>query len=144
MGKNPQISYSVFVQKDRKGNAIATFVKLDKPYKFDEKEWPKELKLNTGSEVVDAKRYSTGEPFMKHAQREGEKPTIYAIPIEPDGLTKAFPSRLSQRIEDELKSMAALIAGTTPGKVRVEDEKPGLLKLADDIIRELNAVGAKR
>lgn len=143
-GKNPRISYSVFVQKDRKGNAVGTFVKLNKPFKFDDKEWPKEFKLDTGSEVVDANRYVSGEPFLKHPRREGEKPTIYAIPLEPDGVTKAFPPRLSQRIEDELKAMAALIAGTTPGQVRPEDEKPGLLKLADDIIRELNAVGAKR
>ncbi|MFW5739617.1 MAG: hypothetical protein ACOC1F_04560 [Myxococcota bacterium] len=143
-GKNPRISYSVFVQKDRKGNAIATFVELNKPFKFDEKEWPKELKLDTGSEVVDANRYSSGEPFMKHPRREGDKPTIYAIPIEPDGLSKAFPPRLSQRIESELKAIAGLISGTQPGQVRPEDEKPGLLKLADDIIRELNAVGAKR
>jgi hypothetical protein len=143
-GKNPQISYSVFVQKDRTGNAIGTFVKLDKPYRFDEKKWPDELPLNTGSEVVKAKRYKTGEPFLVQPRREGEKPTIYAIPVEPDGLTKAFPPRLSQRIEEELKGMASLISGTTPGTVRPEDEKPGLLKLADDIIRQLNAVGAKR
>lgn len=142
-GKNPKISYSVFVQKDRQGNAVGTFVKLEKPFKFDEKKWPKEFKLDTGSEVVDANRFVTGEPFMKHPRREGEKPTIYAIPIEPDGLTKAFPPLLSKRIEEELKAMGSLISGT-PGNVRVDDEKPGLLKLADDIIRELNAVGAQR
>lgn len=143
-GKNPSISYSVFVQKDRAGNAVGTFVPLAKPYRFDEKTWPDEFGLNTGSEVVTGKRYKTGEPFLQHPRREGEKPTIYAIPIEPDGVTKAFPPRLSQRIEEELKGMAALIAGTTPGQVAADQEKRGLLKLAEDIIRELQTVGAKR
>jgi hypothetical protein len=143
-GKNPRISYTVFVQKDKKGNAVGTFVQLNSPFKFDEKKWPEKLKLDTGSEVVDAERYKSGDPFMKYPRREGEKPTIYAIPLEPDGVTKAFPPRLSQRIKEELQAMGSLISGTTPGKVRPEDEKPGLLKLADDIIRELNAVGAKR
>lgn len=143
-GKNPSISYSVFVQKDRAGNAVGTFVPLAKPYRFDEKTWPDEFGLNTGNEVVTGKRYKTGEPFLQHPRREGEKPTIYAIPIEPDGITKAFPPRLSQRIEEELKGMAALIAGTTPGQVAADQEKRGLLKLAEDILRELQTVGAKR
>lgn len=143
-GKNPVIGFTVFVQKNRAGNAIATFAPLGKPYRYDEKEWPKTLKIDTGKELVEAERYATGEPFVKAPQREGQKPTVYAIPIEPDGITKSFPSRLSQRIEEELKTMGALIAGTPPGEVRPEDEKPGLIKLADEIIRELNAVGAKR
>ncbi len=143
-GKNPAISYSVFVQKDRAGNAVGTFVPLAKPYRFDEKTWPDEFGLNTGNEVVTGKRYKTGEPFLQHPRREGEKPTIYAIPIEPDGVTKAFPPRLSQRIEEELKGIAALIAGTSHGEVAADQEKRGLLRLAEEIVRELQAVGAKR
>ncbi|PIE06102.1 MAG: hypothetical protein CSA75_01305 [Sorangium cellulosum] len=143
-GKNPVIGYSVFIQKDRKGNAVGTFAKVSVPFKFDEKKWPDKFKISTGKEDVEAERYKTGEPFVKQPRREGEKTQIFAVPLEPDGITKAFPPRLSQRIEEELKAMGALISGTTPGKVRPEDEKPGLLKLADEIIRELNAVGAKR
>jgi len=143
-GKNPQISYAVFVQRDRSGNAVGTFVPLAKPFRFDEKTWPDEINLNTGSEVVKGQRYKTGEPFMQAARREGEKPTIYTIPLEPDGVVKVFPPRLSQRIEEELKAMDALIAGTTHGQVTADQEKRGLLKLAEDISRELSTVGGKR
>ena len=143
-GKNPQISYGVFVQKDRNGNPVGTFVPLAKPYRFDEKSWPDELSLNTGSEVVKAQRYKTGEPFTQAPRREGDKPTVYTIPLEPDGVVKVFPPRLSQRIEEDLKAMAALITGTTHGEVAADQEKRGLLKLAEEITRELSTIGAKR
>ena len=143
-GKNPTISYSVFVQKNRAGDAVGTFAPIAKPYRFDDKSWPEEIGISTGNEIVAAKRYKSGEPFAQAPRREGEKPTVYAIPLEPDGIVKAFPPRLSQRIEEELKSMGQLIAGTNPGEVSADNEKRGLLKMAEDILRELNSVGAKR
>ena len=141
-GKNPQISYSLFVGKDKNSNPVGTFVKVAKPYRFDEKSWPDKIGLNTGNEVIEAERYKSGEPFTKLPRREGEKPTVYAIPIEPDGLSKAFPPQLSQRIEEEIKAISSLITGTTPGTVRPDDEKAGLLKIAEDLVRELKAIGA--
>jgi len=143
-GEKPKIGYSVFVQKDRQGKAVGTFVPIEKPFEFDEKEWPDEFKLDTGNKVVDAQRYEKGEPFMQYPRRKGEDPTIYAIPLEPDGVNKAFPPRLTKRIEEEVKAVGALIAGTESGSVRLEDEKTGLLKLADNIVRALRAVGAAR
>lgn len=143
-GKSPKMSYSVFVQRTRTGNAVGTFAPIAKPFGFDDKSWPDEIGLNTGAEVVTAKRYKTGEPFTQFPRKEGEKPTVFAIPIEPDGVAKAFPPRLSQRVEEELKAVAQLIAGTAHGEVSADNEKRGLIKLADEILRELAIVGAKR
>lgn len=143
-GKSPKMSYSVFVQRTRAGNAVGTFAPIAKPFGFDDKSWPEEIGLNTGAEVVAAKRYKGGEPFTQFPRKEGEKPTVFAIPLEPDGVVKAFPPRLSQRVEEELKSARQLIVGTSHGEVSADNEKRGLLKLADEILRELATVGAKR
>ena len=142
-GNNPQIGYGVFVQKDKSGNAIGTFVPFKSPFRFEEKTWPDEIELNTGAEVAKGTRYKSGEPFLQAPRREGEKPTIFTIPLEPDGVTKAFSSALSQRIKSELETILTIINGTETG-VHTDQERRGLLKLAEDITRELSSVGAKR
>ncbi|MCL2824696.1 MAG: hypothetical protein FWD57_11955 [Polyangiaceae bacterium] len=147
LANNPQIGYGVFVQKDKEGNAVGTFVPLKTPYRFEEKTWPDEFDLTAGNEIVKGTRYKKGDPFVVPPRREGEKATVYTIPLEPDGITKAFPNELSNRIESELKAIRTLIVGTNPGGEVVaatDQDKPGLVKLAQKIIEELRAVGAKR
>ena len=139
--KDPRIGYSVVVQRDREGNVVGTFARVAKPWAFDSKAWPDKVGLHTGQSVVDAERYKSGDPLAPG--RDG-KPVIRVIPVEPDGVTRAFPSPLAQRIEAELGAMRVLIHGTKPGEVGPDDEKRGLLQRAGELERELEAVGAKR
>jgi len=137
----PKIGYSVVIQRDRHGNAVGTFVAIEKPWQFESKSWPKDVVLNTGTEVVAAKRYQSGDPF--EVGKTGAR-TLVAVPLEPDSVATAFPSPLGTRVAEELKAMHELIDGSQPGSVAPEDEKPGLRKMAEEILRELNTIGVKR
>ena len=68
---------------------------------------------------------------------------MYAIPVEPDGIASSFPNPLGTRIEEELKEITTLIRGT-PAGTAPSLEKTGLLKLAEDLVQDLQAVGAGR
>ena len=141
--EKPQVGYAVFVQRDKKGNAVGTFFQLSKPFKFEDEKWPDEFDFSTGSEVAKGTRYKSGEPFTQAARREGEKPTIYSIPLEPSGVAKAFPNALAQRIESELNAILTLINGTEDGQTNAELEKRGLLKLADEVTEGLRRLGTQ-
>jgi hypothetical protein len=140
--QNPKINYILFVGKAQKG-PVGTFAQLKTPFEFN-KDWPDKLTiLGTNDQEIATERYKGGEPFVKPAKREGEAPTVYAIPIEPDGIKAEFPDPLGQRIEDELKNVALLIRGTPPGTPATQ-EKTGLIKMAEDLIQELKTIGAAR
>lgn len=140
--QNPKISYIVFVGKAQKG-PVATFAPLKDAFEFN-KDWPDKLTiLGANNQEVATERYKSGEPFVKLPRREGEAPTVYSIPIEPDGIKAAFPDPLGARIEEELKSISLLVRGSPPGTPAAQ-EKTGLLKMAEDLVQDLKAVGAGR
>ncbi len=139
--KAPKMSYAVFIGKARQG-AVATIAKLKSPLEFD-KDWPDKVGLLADAEVVEAERYKSGEPFAKMGKTPKDR-TVYAVPIEPDSMTKAFPDKVKRDVETELGAIVTLIRGTTAGETAPSDEKSGLTKLAEDLMRELRTVGGKR
>jgi hypothetical protein len=141
--EHPRISYVVFVGKTKGNDPVATFGKIKSPFEFD-KPWPEKVGILTGAEVVEAERYKTGEVFIKPPKTPKDKPTVYAVPIEPDGVAKAFPNDTGKRVEAEIATVVTLIKGTPSGTVTPGEEKDGLLKIADDLAKELKAVGGKR
>jgi hypothetical protein len=135
--QHPRMSYAVFMGKGEKG-PVATFVKIKTPFEF-EKPWPDKFGIVGIGEVIDAERYKSGEPFVKPGATPNAKPTIYAAPIEPDGVARAFPNDIGKRVEAELAAATTLIAGSA--SETDPDAKSGLLKLGEELIKELRAVG---
>lgn len=141
-GEHPRMSYAVFMGKGDKG-PVATFVKIKNPIEFD-KSWPDNITLVASrGEAVEAERYKTGEPFVKQGKTQKDKPTIYATPVEPDGIAVAFPNDVGKRVEADLATVTTLIMGTPAGSAAADDEKVGVLKLGEDLIKDLNAIGRK-
>lgn len=141
-GAGRQVQYGVFVQKEKNGAPIAIFSRLAKPFSQDDSAWADELGLRVGTEVVDSKRYKSDEPFMKPAARQGDKPTIFTIPIQPESVAASFPDRFGQKMEEELKAITILINGAS-GTGNPDDDKPGLINTSDDLLRQLKEIGAK-
>lgn len=139
-GSNPRMSYSVFVGKSEKG-AVGTFAKIKDPIEFG-KPWPDKFSIVGTGENIEVTRYTGGEPFVKPGTGANARPTVYAIPIEPDGVAKVFPNELAKRLETEIGGTVQVIVGVTGGAV--DDEKAGLIKLGDDIIKDLKEIGKKR
>jgi hypothetical protein len=141
-GEKPRMSFAVFTGKDEKG-PIATFVKIKEPFEYKQA-WPEKFFIKGAGEDIQVERYKSGEPFVKAGKTEKEKPTVYAIPIEPDGLARIFPNDISTRVQSELGAAMTLIEGTPTGTTTADDERAGVLKTGDDVLKELNAIGAKR
>jgi len=139
-GTNPRMSYSVFVGKSEKG-PVATFAKIKDPIEFG-KPWPEKFSIVGTGENIEVTRYASGEPFVKPGNGPTAKPTVYAIPIEPDGVVKVFPNELGKRLESEIGGTMQVIVGVTGGPV--DDERTGLIKLGEDIVKDLNTIGKKR
>jgi hypothetical protein len=136
------MSYGLFVGKGKQG-PVGTFARLKSPIDFD-KDWPEKVNLVTSTQTVEAERYKQGEPFVKPGRGANDAPTVFVIPIEPDGIAQAFPDRAAKEFEQELGSIMVLIRGTAEGETRPGEEKPGLLKLAESLLGDLRAVGGKR
>ncbi len=137
--QNPKVSYVVFVGKAEKG-PLGTFAKIKDPFELN-KPWPDKVTILGAGQEVSAERYKSGEVFVKPPKKEGDAPTVYAIPLEPDGIATAFPDPLGIRIQEELKDISTLVNGTPPG-TPASEEKTGLVKLAENLIDELKTVGA--
>ncbi|MBI5533232.1 MAG: hypothetical protein HY898_10975 [Deltaproteobacteria bacterium] len=140
--EKPRMSYGIFTGKGEKG-PVATFIKIKEPFEFAGT-WPDKLKIKGVGEDIEAERYKTGEPFVKPGKTEKDKPTVYVTPIEPDGIARIFPNEISKRVETELSGATLLIAGTASGTTGVDDERTGVLKTGEDLVKELRAIGAKK
>lgn len=66
---------------------------------------------------------------------------VLAIPVEPGSVASAFPSPLARRIEAELRAMRQLVHGAEPEHVQFGEQRRGLVPRAEDIVRELEAIG---
>lgn len=140
-GEKPKMTYGVFVGKAEKG-AVATFVKIKDPIEFAGT-WPEKFSIKGQGEDIQVERYKSGEPFVKPGKTEKDKPTVFAIPIEPDGIAKIFPNDVATRVASELAAASLLINGTATGTVTADEEKTGVLKTGEDLVKELRAVGKK-
>ena len=140
--EKPRMSYAVFTGKAEKG-AVATFVKIKDPIEFGGT-WPDKFFIKGQGEDIQVERYKSGEPFVKPGKTEKDKPTVYAIPIEPDGIAKIFPSEIAKRVESELSATMLLIAGTPTGTAAADDERAGLLKMGEELVKELRAIGGTK
>lgn len=140
--QTPKVRYIAFIQKNEIG-AVGTFASIKDPFGFKDKTWPEKVTIITPAETVEAERYKSGEPFVKPPKKEGEKPTVYAVPLEPDGIVTAFPDPLGSRLSEELKDMVTLVRGSPPGTAPSE-EKSGLIVLADNLVQDLRAVGGAK
>ena len=137
--KTPRLSFAVFMGKSEKG-PVATFAKIKAPFEF-EKPWPDKIGIVGIGEVIDAERYKSGEPFVKENKTPNGKPTVYATPIEPDGIARAFPNDVGKRVEAELSAITTMITGSQSGSP--DEDKTGLAKLGQDLLKELRAIGKK-
>jgi outer membrane murein-binding lipoprotein Lpp len=140
--EKPRMSYAVFTGKAEKG-AVGTFVRLKDPIEFGGT-WPDKFLIKGQGEDIQVERFKSGEPFIKAPKTEKEKPTIYAIPIEPDGIAKVFPNEIAKRVEAELSATMLLIAGTPTGTAAADDEKVGVLKTGEDLVKDLRAIGGTK
>jgi len=139
-GQNPRMSYSVFIGKSEKG-AVATFAKIKDPIEFS-KPWPDKFSIVGVGENVEVERFKSGEPFVKPGVGANAKPTVYGVPIEPDGITRVFPNDLSTRIQTEVGGAMQVMNGVTGGGV--DNETTGLIKLGEDLVKDLKEIGKKR
>lgn len=93
--------------------------------------WPASIKINDGGKQVDLKRCDGSDCT-------GSTPKF--IPIDPDTQQAVCPNDTISKLQRELGDMQEVFRGKA-AEIPGEDDKPGLIKLGEQVLEELGKVG---